>query len=222
MFALRLQKIKPAKYEQFMVAYNQVLVILKKEELTPIPFYAAVSNFTLLQSAPIQSFADLDKITATMQQQDKLIGAELMGQMNEAVEQIETSIVLYRSDLSYLPPPDSMMNDQRYTRWTTYYFAPNDFPKVIEMAKKYKAFYQRKGVEAYYEIYQPIFGGELNKMIMVERAKNPTVLATRNAKEQKTTKGAANDVLERELMTLLTDIQIVHGWARNDLSIPPK
>jgi len=222
-FAVQNSKIKMAKGPQFVTTLKKHNELLQKDSQTPVHYNAFVTdNNQVMLVAPINSFADLDKMSQNMQTNNQLVGKEIIQQLNESIESQSASIVMLRNDLSLFPPEGTDLSDKRFIRWTSLYFQPKDGAKVMALAKKTKAYWEKQNTGSFHYIYQPVFGSELNRIIVVHRGKSLADIAAMNALEVTHQKNKEYLAILQEFALVITDIKKEYGWYRPDLSMLPE
>ena len=222
LFAVNMGKINFDKGGQFVKALKASNAIIKKDSKTPVYYNTFITETNqFMQVAPIKSFADLGKMTEHVGANNQLIGAELLQQGGEAMEDNHTSIVSLRNDLSVFLPKGTDVSDRNQIRWQHLYFHPKDAAKVYAIVKKAKAHWEQSGSEVIYYIYQPVFGADLNRVILVHQGTSRADFEAADAVHNAQLKNPEFMALLTELQSMITDIRIDYGWYRPDLSLLP-
>ena len=221
LFAVNMSKINIGKGGQFVKALKAGNAIIKKDSKTPVyhnTFITEANQF--MQVAPIDSFADLDKMAIQIRANNQLVGEELGKEIGETIEENHTSIVRLRSDLSVFLPKGTDVSDRNHIRWQHFYFNPKDGAKIYDIVKKAKAHWEQSEEEAeVYYIYQPLFGADLNRIILVHQGTSRTDFEAADAIHAAQLKNPEFMALMTEFQSMITDIRIDYGWYRPDLSL---
>ena len=221
LFAVNMGKINFDKGGQFVKALKAGNAIIKKDSKTPVYHNTFITDANrFMQVAPIKSFADLDKMREHIGANNQLIGAELLQQTGEAIEENHTSIVRLRNDLSVFLPKGTNVSDRNQVRWQHLYFHPKDAAKVYAIAKKGKEHWEQSGEEVvHYYIYQPILGADVNRIILVHQGKSRADFEAADASHAAQLKNPEFMALMKELQSMITDVRFDYGWYRPDLSV---
>lgn len=223
MFAVQNTKLKMAKSQQFITAHKKGNELIKKDSQTPVHYNAFVTNNNhLMLAARINSFADLDEMSKHIRANNQLVGTEINQQLIEGIESQSSSIVMLRNDLSLFPPEGTDLSDKRFIRWTSYYYRPKDSAKMVALAKKMQAYWEKQNTGRFSYTYEPIFGSELNRFISVHRGKSLADIAAINAQDVAQQKDKEYQAILQESALLITDIKTEYGWYRPDLSLLPE
>jgi len=228
LFAIYHIKVKPEKITKWEADSKEYVELRRKAGIAgPYWFGNTRENFESIWAFPMESFADLDKIYQAFspENQKKEIGEANYARLNhpEYLEWVKQRAVLLRADLSILHPEGTDLSDQLYVRWTKYSYAPEDAEKMQALFKKFKAFFQKNGVDNHYGIYQYVLSSdEQAGFIAVTRAKNAVDMAQRDASNNEKLKGAEWDALVAEWLTVIKGTEIMNGRHRPELSYLPE
>jgi hypothetical protein len=97
---------------------------------------------------------------------------------------------------------------------------PQNFQKVLNLAKEFKALYAKNNSKEYYRVYRSGFGAAGQFILVAISAKNPEDYE-RIRKENKELLGEARTPVYNELLKSIIRVETLNGYMRNDLSYDP-
>ena len=223
MFAVQVRKINIGKSQQFVTAQKKANEIIKAKSKTPIYYNAGFTEDNRYAvSTPINSFADLDKIAANLQANYQLVDAEIKQQIAACIEWEESFVMQEVANLS-IPPAEGMdLSDFRFNRFQHFYFHPKDRQKVYATLKKINDYWVKQEGNAFHFTYQPLFGKDLNQLVIHHIAKDLAGIAGLNTKERAHQKKPEYIALVQELLPLITKVETEYSWSQPDLSMSKK
>lgn len=145
-----------------------------------------------------------------------------MGIMSAAMESVESQEMYYltlRSELSYKPEAVGFDPEKPMRHYTLLRVLPGQEMAMEEVARKFKALYEKHGIERGWRFYQYMTGSDLPAYLVVESAKDEHdhhMMEAENYEvfgdEAKALRGAA--------MAASRGMETMSGWVRPDLSYP--
>lgn len=131
-------------------------------------------------------------------------------------------IVHLDKELSYMPDGINIIKEGKPFRKLQYwYVTPQNFDKVIEIEKSFKALYERKNSKEHYTLYRSGFGAIGDYIMVAIAAKSPEDYE-RVYRENKELLGEEGDKLYAELINTIIKVEILEGYMRLDLSYFPE
>ena len=167
--------------------------------------------------------ADLDKSRFSLLR-DKMGDTEfneLFDNFDNCYDAHTDYIIHLDKDLSYSPdgivtPQDGM----EYRRMQFYYSTPQNFQKVLDVAKRFKELYVSKESKESYRLYRSGFGAAGQFIIVAISAKSSEDYA-RIFKVNQDLLGEERDLLFNDLMKNIIKVETLDGYMRSDLSYKP-
>ncbi|RMA57044.1 hypothetical protein [Ulvibacter antarcticus] len=177
--------------------------------------------FTL---SPIKNMADLDKSRFSVLQSkmgEKEFNA-LFENFDECYDTHIDYIIHLDNDLSYMPGGVVQVQEgMEFRKLEMWYTTPQNFPKVLELAKQFKALYEKKNSKEYYRLYRSGFGSPGQFILLAISAKSAEDYE-RIRKENKELLGEARTPIYEELLRSIIRVETLNGYMRQDLSFTPK
>ncbi len=171
--------------------------------------------------SPIQKMGDLDKSRFSLLQEK--MGEEdfnaLFDNFDSCYDNHTDYIVHLDKELSYHPSEGSM-GEGTFRKMEFWYVTPQNFNKMVDIAKEFKALYASRNSQEYYDVYRSGFGASGQYLLVVITANNPEHYESiRNA--NKTLLGIERDVIYNKLLSTINKVEILTGYLRTDLSYVP-
>ncbi len=219
MVAVQTSKINIAKSQQFITAHKKSNEVIKEKTTTPVYYEAYVTQDNrLILVSPIDSFADLDKMAPAIGANSQLVDPAINQQIAETIEWQESAISVRRNDLSVLPAKGRDLSDLNFVRWHTFHYHPKDGGKMFAVAKKIKTYWDSQDSDYFYLLFQPYFDRNVNRIIVVEFAKDLAGMAALDDHKSTQLKNPEYAALMKELRSIVTDVEVVYGRYNAELS----
>jgi hypothetical protein len=174
--------------------------------------------------SPIEKMGDLDK-SRFANLQEKMDPDEfnaIFDTFDNCYDTHYDYIIHLDNELSYMPEGTRVLRDElSYRKLQYWYVTPQNFDKVLEIAKSFKELYERKNSKEYYHFYRSGFGSVGDYILVSIAAKTPEDYE-RKYTENKALLGDEGDALFNELLKTIIKLETLEGYVRKDLSYTPK
>ncbi len=169
---------------------------------------------------PIDKMADLDQSRFSVLQ-DKM-GTKEFDQLFENFDSCYDThsdyIIHLDKDLSYMPNGVEVVQDGlEFRKLEFWYTTPQNFQKVLKLARDFKALYAAKNSKEYYRVYRSGFGAA-GQFILVAISAESAEDYERIRKANKELLGEARTPIYNELLESIIKVETLNGYMRNDLS----
>lgn len=172
--------------------------------------------------SPIKDMADLDNSRFSVLQEK--MGEEdfnnLFDNFDSCYDTHTDYIVHLDKELSY-HPKGSSMSDGLFRKMEFWYTTPKNFSKMVEIAKGFKALYEDKNSQEYYDVYRSGFGASGQYLLVVITA-NSAEEYEAIRKANKELLGTERDAIYNTLLSTIQKVDILTGYLRPDLSYTPE
>ncbi|MFT4849644.1 MAG: hypothetical protein ACI83B_002188 [Sediminicola sp.] len=216
--------VYPAKVSDFEEYSSTLAENCKKYDIKEANWFTISTNdLKYFSISPIENMADLDKSRFSLLR-DKMGDTEfneLFDNFDNCYDAHTDYIIHLDKDLSYSPdgivtPQDGM----EYRRMQFYYSTPQNFQKVLDVAKRFKELYVSKESKESYRLYRSGFGAAGQFIIVAISAKSSEDYA-RIFKVNQDLLGEERDLLFNDLMKNIIKVETLDGYMRSDLSYKP-
>jgi hypothetical protein len=146
--------------------------------------------------------------------------ASLEARSSKAVEYAETSLIVLRPDLSYLPESTQISADQPFRKYHWVYVTAGMESVFEEVARDYVAMWSENELDYGWRIYQAVMGPELPMFLVVENATSEAEYVGITAEIQKKM-ASQTQKLGEKMQQATRKLEINEGWVRPELSYPP-
>ncbi|PKA83529.1 hypothetical protein ATE92_1684 [Ulvibacter sp. MAR_2010_11] len=174
--------------------------------------------------SPIVNMADLDKSRFSLLR-DKMGESEfneLFDNFDNCYDTHFDYIIHLDNNLSYMPKDvRSTQVGMEFRKLEFWYVTPQNFPKVLALAKEFKDLYAEKNSKEYYQLFRSGFGAVGQFILVSIPARNPEDYE-RVRKENKELLGEARTPVYEQLLKLITRVETLNGYIRADLSYDPE
>ncbi len=213
---------KVADYEEYCttLAKNCETYNIKKANWITV----STDDLRYFSLTPIKNMADLDNSRFSHLQEK--MGSE---EFNELFDNFDNCydthidyIIHLDKELSYMPNGvDIVQPGMEFRKLEFWYTTPQNFPKVLKLAKEFKALYAQKGSNEHYRVYRSGFGAA-GQFILVAISARSAEDYERIRKENKELLGDARTPIYDELLKSIIKVETLNGYMRADLSYSPK
>jgi len=173
--------------------------------------------------SPIVNMGDLDKSRFSLLI-DKMGENEfnvLFDNFDNCYDTHNDYIIHLDKELSYMPQGVQIVeNGMEFRKLEYWYVTPQNFQKVLDLAKEFKELYRKNNSKEYYRLYRSGFGA-VGQFILVAISANNAEDYERIRKENKELLGDARTPVYNELLKLITRVETLNGYIRSDLSYDP-
>ncbi|MFT5436180.1 MAG: hypothetical protein ACI840_000823 [Ulvibacter sp.] len=216
--------VYPSKVSDFEEYSSTLVENCKKYGIKEANWFTiSTDDLKYFSISPIENMADLDKSRFSLLR-DKMGDAEfneLFNNFDNCYDAHTDYIIHLDKDLSYSPngvmtPQDGM----EYRRMQFYYSTPQNFQKVLDVAKRFKELYAKKKSSETYRLYRSGFGAAGQFIIVAISAKSYEDYE-RIFKENQSLLGEERDPLFDELLQNIIKVETLNGYMRSDLSYKP-
>jgi len=174
--------------------------------------------------SPIEKMGDLDK-SRFANLQEKMDPDEFNNIFDTFDNCYDTHfdyIMHLDNELSYMPEGARLKKERlTYRKLQYWYVTPQNFDKVLEIAKSFKELYERNNSNEYYTLYRSGFGA-IGDYILVSIAAESPEDYERTYTENKTLLGEEGDKIYAELLKTIIKVETLEGYIRQDLSYTPE
>jgi hypothetical protein len=187
-------------------------------------FTISTNDLRYFSISPIENMGDLDKSRFSLlrAKMGETEFNELFDNFDNCYDSHTDYIIHLDKDLSYSPsgkitPEDGL----EYRRMQFYYSTPQNFQKVLDVAKRFKELYINKNSQESYRLYRSGFGAPGQFIIVAISAKSAEDYE-RVFKINQELLGEERDPLFNELLKYVSKVETLDGYMRTDLSYRPK
>ena len=158
--------VEPAQMDAFMKGRAEQTKLAAKHDFE-FPVLRFVDNFKVVTCGVFEKFAAIDEFPAILEEYVKKTGGrdkELDDLCAKCVRSASSSIAVYRPDLSYHAKNPAFTPDYSkpfFTVMVTYHVKPHKYDQAVEVAKKIKDLYEKRGASASYRIYERMCGEDV-------------------------------------------------------------
>jgi hypothetical protein len=216
----------PSKVDKYEKAAKNLASVLAKNNIASLSYTAANSeDFVYIYITPVENLAGVENIGAGFGELQKKMGKEAfqstMSQFDDCYDSHRNYMVRMRPDLSYNPEYGSQISDgMNFRHWDFYYIHPGMEEKATEIAKEWKALYEKNMITEGYRLYFGALGTEMPLLIVAQSANNAVEFYTRSEAEMKTF-GEAGQALLKKTWSVVRKFDHKDGSMRPDLSYLP-
>lgn len=187
-------------------------------------FTISTDDLRYFHLSPISNMADLDKSRFSVLQ-DKMGDQEfneLFDNFDNCYDSHSDYIVHLDPELSYMPNGIEIMTEgQEYRELQFWYATPQNYAKLLDMARAFKKLYSEKNAPEHYRVYRSGFGAPGQFIIVSISSKNAAEYE-RVYQENKILLGAEREKIYNELLRSIIKVEKLSGYMRADLSYHPK
>jgi hypothetical protein len=173
--------------------------------------------------SPIVNMADLDKSRFSLLR-DKMGEKEfndLFENFDSCYDTHSDYIIHLDMELSYMPNGVEIVQDgMEFRKLEFWYVTPQNFQKVLTLAKEFKELYAKNNSKEYYRVYRSGFGAA-GQFILVAISAKSAQDYERIRNENKELLGEARTPVYTELLKSIIRVETLNGYMRNDLSYDP-
>jgi len=213
---------KVADYEEYCttLAKNCETYNVKKANWITV----STDDLRYFSLTPIKNMGDLDNSRFSHLQEN--MGAEEFNELFDNFDNCYDShsdyIIHLDKKLSYMPRGVVEAQDgMEFRKLEFWYTTPQNFPKVLKLAKEFKALYAKKGSKEYYNVYRSGFGAA-GQFILVAISARSAEDYEKIRKENKELLGEDRTPIYNELLKSIIKVETLNGYMRADLSYSPK
>lgn len=171
--------------------------------------------------SPIKSMADLDISRFSVLQ--KRMGSdefnELFDNFDNCYDTHTDYIIHLDKELSYMP--EGPKEELEFRKLQFWYSTPQNFQKILDLAKSFKELYTEKNAKEYYSLYRSGFGAS-GQFIMLAISAKSAEDYERIFKETRALLGEERKIIYDELLKSIIRVETLNGYMRSDLSYTPK
>ena len=147
---------------------------------------------------------------------------ELFDNFDNCYDNHSDYIIHLDKDLSYMPNGVQVIQDGlEFRKLEFWYSTPQNFQKVLSLAKSFKELYAKKNSKEYYRVYRSGFGAP-GQFILVAISAKSAEDYERIRKENKELLGVDRTPIYDELLKSIIKVETLNGYMRKDLSYIPK
>jgi len=187
-------------------------------------FTISTDDLRYFHLSPISNMSDLDKSRFSVLQ-DKMGDKEfndLFDNFDNCYDTHNDYIIHLDPELSYMPDGIEIIPEgQEYRELQFWYATPQNYPKLLDMARAFKKLYAEKNSEEHYRVYRSGFGAP-GQFIIVSISSKSAAEYERVYQENKALLGAERDAIYNELLSAIIKVEKLNGYMRSDLSYHPK
>ena len=225
LFVIHEDIVKPSKVAQYEKAAKKLVSKLNEFGISGVNYAAAATNdFHYLYVTPVENMAELDK--NTFAELESKVGKEGMKEIWKGFDGCydvhKNYMITLSHELSYNPENNQMTDeDQPYRRWQYFHIKPEKEEAAMEIAKKWKALYEKKNIQVGYRVYIGGLGAEMPLLGTVQWAKDAADFNAKNA-EAIEILGEEGTQLWEKTLAITRKYETKEGKMRYDLAYTPK
>ena len=215
-------------YPSRVADYEEYCTILaencKKYNITEADWTTvSTDDLRYFHLSPIVNMGDLDKsrFSLLIDKMGENEFNELFDNFDNCYDTHNDYIVHLDNELSYMPiemkEEESKMEYRKLTYW---YVTPQNFQKVLDLAREFKKIYEQNNSKEYYRLYRSGFGTVGQFILVAVSAKNAEDFERRR-KENHSLIGELTAPLYTELYNSIIKVESLNGFIRNNLSYHP-
>lgn len=223
MYWIHEDRTKPAMSNKQESVDKELIAALKQHEITDISWFTLVSNdYRYFYISPIENMAAFDEnpfgsLSEKMGQEET---AQIFEKYNNCYETHGDYVIILDKDLSYQPDGINVTPvGENFRNNTIYYFTPDKAEKAEELARAFKDLYAKKDSKLHYRVYRSGFG-VMGSYFMVAAAAESPEHYERMIVDNRLLLGDEGAELFSQLEETISDIEIIRGYIRPDLSYP--
>lgn len=183
-------------------------------------FTISTDDLRYFSISPIENMGDLDKSRFSLLQSK--MGAEEFNELFDNFDNcydVHTDYIIHLDhELSYMP--NDAQDNLEYRKMQFWYSTPQNFQKVLDIAKRFKELYVKNNSKEYYSVYRSGFGAP-GQFIIVSISAKSAEDYERIYKVNKELLGDDRTPLMNELLKSITKLESLNGYIRSDLSYSP-
>ncbi|MBV1924815.1 MAG: hypothetical protein KUG68_12395 [Flavobacteriaceae bacterium] len=184
-------------------------------------FTISTDDLKYFHISPIENMGDLDKNRFFNLRQK--MGDEEFDKLFEGFDSCYDThsdyIIHLDNDLSYVT--DGKHEGHDFRKLEFWYVTPQNFDKIIRLAKSFKELYSKNNSKEHYNLYRSGFGSS-GDFVLVEITAESAESYEKIRKENKELLGEERNVIYQELLGLITKVETLTGYMRMDLSYFPE
>lgn len=212
---------KVADYEEYctILAENCKKYKIKDANWTTI----STDDLRYFHLSPIVNMADLDKsrFSLLIDKMGENEYNDLFDNFDNCYDTHNDYIIHLDQELSYMPTEvKDEESEMEYRKLSYWYVTPQNFQKVLDLAKEFKQIYQKNNSKEYYRVYRSGFG-TIGQFILVAVSAKSAEDFERRRKENKALIGDLTAPLYTELYNSIIKVESLNGFIRNNLSYHP-
>lgn len=219
--------VKASMFEQYEDATKELIGLLESSDVDPaavgwMAVWGPQTGYAYVM--PVEGMGGIGKLYASWESAVAKVGAErwqrVAARAEEAIDHVESSVLVLRPDLSYKLETTAMTPEMPYRHYYWWYVIPGKGEGLESVAKEFAELYAANGIETGWRMYQAAMGSDLPLYLVVFAAKDP---AEFHAWDRETTArlGEEADRLYLKALSYARRVEEGHGWVRGDLSFPP-
>ncbi|MDP2982734.1 MAG: hypothetical protein Q8O92_05325 [Candidatus Latescibacter sp.] len=216
----------PAKTVELEAFIKDFMATLKKYSF-PFPIQAySTMDFQYYFFAPIENYADIDRIKKTLGDIGQKMGADnfqkLIARRNAAIQHHEYFVIRYLPELSWTPPkPRYKPEEALFRHWVFCYPRLDKESEMRAIFSKFVDLYKKTNSPFQEDVYTVEIGSDLPLFIGEERGKNLFEFYSSLEEGFKIIGEEGRNLWWKESMTLLRKIERRDGTYRPELSYIP-
>ncbi len=184
-------------------------------------FTISTDDLRYFSISPIENMADLDKSRFSSLQ--KNMGEkefnELFDNFDNCYDTHTDYIIHLDKELSYMP--EGEQDGFEFRKMQFWYSTPQNFQKVLDIAKNFKELYVKRGSKEYYSLYRSGFGAN-GQFIIVSISAKSAEDYEKIFETNKQLLGEERLPIYNELLKHVIKLETLDGYMRQDLSYSPE
>ncbi len=212
---------KPAMSIKQESVDKELIAALRQHEITDISWFTLVSDdYRYFYISPIENMADFDEnpFGSLVEEMGQKETSRIFDKYNDCYETHGDYVIILDKNLSYQPDGVNVTPvGKNFRNNTIYYFTPDKARKAEDLARKFKELYTKKNSSLNYRLYRSGFG-IMGTYFMVAAAAESPEDYERMIVDNRLLLGQEGADLYRELEETISDVEIIRGYIRPDLS----
>lgn len=221
LMTVHVDEVKPSMYLEYEKISKELIDLCTKHGIDDVNWMVVErDDMSFSYVSPMEKFGDLDRqyFKTLVEKAGEEVVKDLFNRMDKCYDKHYNMTLALDYELSYMPEGmDINMTDQLYRDFAYYYFEPQNYAALKDLAKKFKDAYVTANSDYHYRIYWSGYGTGDQYLMVVSSGTSEADLATKREMNREKMKEAIKD-LRVEFLQLITDMDFASGEMRPDLS----
>lgn len=228
LFGVHKEVVRPSRIEAYEATNRELIGLLQQAPgtLGKLGFTTFMAeDFTYYMVAPLSAYGDAAAIYTGFEETAQAVGPakflDVMRRSGDTIETMSDSIFAEDPALSYRPArPRLQPADVRFVHFDVYCLQPGRDFEADEVARAFRALFEKKGIADGYRIFKVVTGSEMPALVVAVDARDLVDYATSDAANRKKL-GAEGEALFARAFSLTRRFERFNTLVRPDLSLAP-
>ena len=225
MYWIHEDRTKPAMSNKQESVDKELIAALKQHDISDISWFTLVSHdYRYFYISPIENMAAFDKnpFKSLAEKMGQRETTQIFNKYNDCYESHGDYVIIMDKNLSYQPDGINVTPVGKNFRVNTiYHYTPDKAKRADELARKFKELYSKKDSKLHYRVYRSGFGVMGSYFMIAAAAESPEDYE-RLVVDNRLLLGDEGAALYNQLEETISDVEIIRGYIRPDLSYPIK